>query len=143
MSGLTPLPVTHFRRSLRARGSNLATLADELGLSRNHLSQVLHGRRPGAEVWPLLQAALPPEEWSLLLRLQHCSAWNNSALAAGESALVWRMPVICGACQKREGFKPCVRAVAGKATHGICPDCLPALAARAGLTLPNINPVAA
>lgn len=125
MSGLTPLPLTHFRKALRGRGVTFESLADEIGLSRTHVSEVLHGRRDGAEVYPRIQAVVTAEEWAHLLRMEHCATWNTAARAQGSTARVWAMRQQCAECKRWEGFVSCVEAVAGSVTHSICPDCYP------------------
>ena len=84
MAGLTPHALYLFRRSLRARGSSMAELAERIGRGRSHLSQVIQGRRTGGYTWARIRSAVTPEEWELLLRLEHCAAWNSAHPAPAE-----------------------------------------------------------
>lgn len=84
MAGLTPTALYLFRRSLRARGLTMADLAAQIGRGRSHLSQVIQGRRPGGYTWARIRAAVKPAEWDLLLRLEHCAAWNSEHPEAAE-----------------------------------------------------------
>ncbi len=123
MSGLTPIPLAHFRDAIGARGSSMSGLADDIGRSRPRVSDVIWGHRDGAEIMPLIRAVVTDAEWALLCRMEHFATWNNAQCAHGEAALVWQMRVRCGWCKAPQGFKACVRAMAGKVTDGLCPDC--------------------
>lgn len=84
MSGLTPNALYLFRRSLRARGLNMATLAERIGRGRSHLSQVVQGKRPGGYTWARIRSAVTAEEWEMLCKLEHCAAWNSAHPAPAE-----------------------------------------------------------
>lgn len=137
MSGLTPVPLYAFRQMLRWRGSSCEQLADEIGCGRAHTSQVLNGHRAGGDTWARIYAVVTEPEWAMLSQLEHCATWNKRQLAAGETAMVWQMRVQCGDCRRWEGFRPCVRKMARKVTHGLCPDCY----ARALAQLEAMKPV--
>lgn len=70
MSGLKPIDLTRFYRSLHARGLTITELAESLNCGRSHLSQVLNGSRTGKPTWRKIEAAelLTPEELELLGR---------------------------------------------------------------------------
>jgi hypothetical protein len=124
MSGLTPTALYEFRRLLWGRDFPLELLAAALPVGRSHLSQVLWGYRPSPETWQKVRAWVTPDEWAILLQLEHCATWNKAQEAresAGERA--WLMRRQCATCKKWEGYVPCVAASAHKITHGICPDC--------------------
>jgi hypothetical protein len=123
VSGFTPIPLTHFRHALKARGVSLGELADQIGRARHHVSQVLHGQRNGAEVWPLIRAVVTAEEWAILLHMEHCATWNTAQCDVGDTAMVWQMRASCAWCAAPDGFRACVRAMAGEVTHGLCPAC--------------------
>ena len=66
MSGIKPVALTWFYRSLHARGTNLTRIADQIFCGRSHLSQVISGKRPGGHTWRKLMTVLTPEELTLL-----------------------------------------------------------------------------
>lgn len=84
MAGLTPHAIYLFRRSLRARGLSMEQLAEDCGRGRSHLSQVIQGRRPGGYTWARIRSAVTPEEWKMLLQMEHCAAWNSAHPAPAE-----------------------------------------------------------
>lgn len=73
MSGMRPIQMTLFLRSLRARGKTLSKIADELFIGRSHLSQVVNGRRSGGHTWRKLKKVLTVDELKLL---ETCSTWK-------------------------------------------------------------------
>lgn len=77
MSGIKPLPLTEFYRSLRARGVTTQQLADELMVSGGTIRKLIGclKRRRGA-TWQGLLLRLTPRECALLFAVEQCSAWN-------------------------------------------------------------------
>lgn len=76
MSGLKPLPLTQFHRSLRAAGTSVSDLAARARVGRAHLCQVLTGRRSGAHTWKHILPLLTPNQ---LFHLKQCPTWNTEA----------------------------------------------------------------
>lgn len=76
MSGMKPIALTEFLRSLRARGKSLSIIAQELHCGRSHLSQVVNGRRSGGHTWRKLATVLTVDELKLL---ENCSTWKPQA----------------------------------------------------------------
>lgn len=62
MSGIKPIAVTEFIRTLKGRGMTLSELANQMNCGRSHLSQVINGHRPGGHTWAKLAKALPAED---------------------------------------------------------------------------------
>ncbi len=71
MSGIKPIDLTNFYRSLHARGQTITDLAEALNCGRSHLSQVFNGKRPGTPTWRKIEKAelLTDHELRLLGRL--------------------------------------------------------------------------
>lgn len=77
MSGLKPLPLTEFYRSLRSRGVTTELLAATLGVSGGTLRKkigCLSARR--GPTWRGLLALLNDREKQLLAEVEQCSSWN-------------------------------------------------------------------
>lgn len=126
MAGLTPLPVYHFRRALRARGVDIKDLADACMCGRAHLSQVLWGHRRSDETLARVYAVTTADEWARLVPMEFIATWNKRQEVAGPDALVWQMRVVCAGCQTLQGFKPCIAEMAREVSHGLCTDCFAA-----------------
>lgn len=71
MSGIKPINLTEFYRSLARRGLTITDLAESLNCGRSHLSQVFNGARTGKPTWRKIEAAelLTDHELRLLGRL--------------------------------------------------------------------------
>src|SRR4051812_33427102 len=124
MSGLTPTALYEFRRRLWGREFSLEMLAAAIPTSRPYLSQVLWGHWASPDTWQKIRAWVTPEEWAILLELEHCATWNKEQAALETAgARPWLMRRRCAKCQKWEGYEPCVGAQAHKITHGLCPSC--------------------
>lgn len=82
MSGIKPLPLTEFYRSLHARGETSESLAQKLNVSRSVLCKMigLLKRRRG-RAWEHLQTLLTDRERRLLSDVAQCSSWNLRQLA--------------------------------------------------------------
>jgi hypothetical protein len=81
MSGMKPLPLTEFYRSLRARGATTDTLAAALGVSGGAVRRILGGHRRKGHLWPKLARLLTERELRLLADVEQCAAWNTRRAA--------------------------------------------------------------
>lgn len=77
MSGIRPIELTEFYRSLHARGETTDQLAQKLNASPATLRKMigLLKRRRGV-VWIGFLALLTERERELLAKVEQCSAWN-------------------------------------------------------------------
>lgn len=77
MSGIKPIELTEFYRSLRARGESTDGLAKKLNASPAVVRKLIGmlKRRRGF-VWQGLLKLLTRRERKLLLHVEQCSAWN-------------------------------------------------------------------
>lgn len=77
MSGIKPLALTEFYRSLKARGVTTDDLAERIGVSGATVRKLigLLKRRRGL-AWRRLQSHLTDREKQLLADVEQCSAWN-------------------------------------------------------------------
>lgn len=79
MSGIKPVALTEFYRSLRARGVTTDTLAAELHVSGAVVRKLIGGlKRRKGRVWEALFDLLNDKEKALLRTVEQCSAWNIS-----------------------------------------------------------------
>jgi len=78
MSGIKPIALTEFYRSLHARGESTESLALQLTVSGTVVRKLigLLKRRQGC-AWDGLLRLLTPREKELLSTVEQCSAWNN------------------------------------------------------------------
>jgi hypothetical protein len=76
MSGIKPVALTEFYRSLHARGEGTQSLAGALGVSGGAVRRLLGGLRRKGALWRRLEALLTGRERALLGDVEQCSAWN-------------------------------------------------------------------
>ncbi len=77
MSGIKPLPLTEFYRSLHARGETTEGLAAKLNVSGAVVRKLIGLLKPRRGcTWRGLQALLTERERQLLATVEQCSAWN-------------------------------------------------------------------
>ncbi len=78
MSGLKPMELTEFYRSLHSRGKSTKILAAELGVSGGQVRKLIgmHAPRGGA-TWRYLLALLTERERALLEGMEQSSTWNT------------------------------------------------------------------
>lgn len=68
MSGIKPLPLTHFYRRIHNRGLTADLLADKIVSGRTHVTEVLNGTKDSPRTWRRLARFLKPSELALLGR---------------------------------------------------------------------------
>lgn len=82
MSGIKPLELTEFYRSLHARGESTNGLANQLNASPAVVRKLIGMlRRRRGMVWDGLLRLLTDREKALLLDVEQCSAWNVAQVA--------------------------------------------------------------
>ena len=71
MSGIKPIDLTRFYRSIHARGLDVTLIAKAINCGRSHLSQVLSGKRRGSQTWRKIERSdlLTVDELALLGRI--------------------------------------------------------------------------
>lgn len=78
MSGIKPIALTEFYRSLHARGESTESLARKLNVSGAVVRKLIGLLKPRrGHVWRALLALLTERERGLLVTVEQCSAWNN------------------------------------------------------------------
>ena len=123
MSGLAHPSIYGFRKILRARGAGMEGLARDIGVTRHYLSQLLWGHFPKnkGNHWARIRACVTEQEWGLLSRLPHVSAWLQVARKEAEPYYVrW----VCGQCGTGLGFRAAgAETPVSMTMSGICPVC--------------------
>lgn len=69
MSGFKDERVLRLHRKLKARGTSVGKVADQIFCGRSHVSQVIAGTRAGRHTWPKLERVLTAEELAIFGRV--------------------------------------------------------------------------
>jgi len=131
MSGTAKPSIFWLKMTLRQRGVTMRKLAEQVGVTRKHLSLCLHGHCMGGGYWARVRACVMQREWDLFLKLPHVAAWERAARNAAEDAAEvggswapFAVRWVCGDCGTGLGFRASgVNTPVGETFDGLCPRC--------------------
>ena len=102
MSGLKPIPLQEFYRSLHGRGLTTDLLAQDLGVSGAKLRKLIVCLQPRRGLaWRGLLERLNERERALLLSVEQCETWNIRQRAKRP---VWTMEKLSGLAGRYRRF---------------------------------------